>query len=208
MWAMAAAQDVIAQIQADQPRFRLVRVGQAGRLFLPSSSYELSCSVLEMSPGEARVQVAYAMRQDEKVILYADGLGRFEGVIARIAGGDLTIRFTSSPAKRERTAEQLTLFINRNVVDDSTLRRHERIAVTGIISVVRCDGQRASCEATDLSISGVQLKTDIQPAVGEFLLVGPLAARVARQREGSLGLEFIGITFPSVDAAKARLGLH
>lgn len=204
---MAAAQDVIARIQADQPRFRLVRVGQPGRLFLPSSSYELSCSVLEMSPGEARVQVGYAMRQDEKVILYADGLGRFEGSIARVSGGDLTVRFTSSPAKRERTAEQLTIFINRNVVDDSTLRRHERIAVTGIVRVVRSDGQLTPCEATDLSVSGLQLKTDIRPDVGEFLLVGPLAARVARQREGSIGLEFIGITFPSVDVAKTRLGL-
>lgn len=204
---MADTQEVITRIQADQRRFRRVRIEQLGKLFLPTLSQEITCTVVEMSPGDAWVQVGFALSQNEKIVLYADGLGRFEGVIARVDGGDLSLRFTSSPQKRERTAEQLTLFINKGVVDDTTLRRHERIAVAGIVRLVRSDGQLTPCEATDLSVSGLSLKTDLRPPVGEFLLVGPLAARVARHHGAGIGLEFVGLVFSSSEDAKAKLGL-
>ncbi len=48
------------------------------------------------------------------------------------------------------------------------------------------------CEVLDLSTSGVSVKTDIRPPVGEYVLIGQMAGRVARHHESGVGIEFVG----------------
>jgi len=60
------------------------------------------------------------------VVLYVDGFGRFEGNVVRSDGYGFGVAFICTPSKRERTAEQLILFLNKTLVDDTVLRRHER----------------------------------------------------------------------------------
>jgi hypothetical protein len=48
-----------------------------------------------------------------------------------------------------------------------------------------------NCEVLDLSLSGVSLATDVRPPVGEFVLIGQMAGRVARHHENGIGIEFV-----------------
>ena len=79
--------------------------------------------------------------------------------------------FPAPSLKRERIAEQLTLFLNKALVDESVLRRHERTNHKDFAKFTRADGQIVNCEVMDISAGGVSLRTDIRPALGEFVLI-------------------------------------
>ena len=103
------------------------------------------------------------------------------------------MKFNCSALKRERIAEQLTVYMNRGVVDqaDSALRRHDRTPTRGLAKFTRANGDEINCEVLDLSLSGVSLATDVRPPLGEFVLIGQMAGRVARHHETGIGIEFV-----------------
>src|SRR6201996_2445011 len=190
--AMKDAEPVVAKAEAERRRFRRVRVDLPGRLFLPSDSREARCTIADLSPGGAAVICELMPEPGVPVILYVDGFGRFEGTVARRDGYGFGVSFVCTPAKRERTAEQLTLFLNKALVDDSVLRRHERSSQKGFAKFTRADGQVVQCEVMDISVGGVSLKTDVKPALGEFVLIAQIAGRVARHHEDGIGIQFVG----------------
>jgi hypothetical protein len=53
----------------------------------------------------------------------------------------------------------------------------------------------------DLSLSGVSLKTECRPLIGEMVLIGQTAGRVVRHHENGIALEFVTahIEKPSLD---------
>jgi hypothetical protein len=140
-------------------------------------------------------------------VLYANTFGRFEGTVARRDGPRLGLKFASTALKRERTAEQLTLFLNKSLLDESELRRDERSPTRGLTRFVRYDGQVVPCEVLDLSMSGISVKTDIKPPVGEFVLIGQLAGRIARHHDQGLGIEFVGNTNATADRVRAKIAM-
>ncbi|MBV8976998.1 MAG: PilZ domain-containing protein [Alphaproteobacteria bacterium] len=196
---MKDIESVIAKAKAERRRFRRVRVDLKGRLFVPADSRECHCKVIDLSPGGASLECELALEQGTPIVLYVDGFGRLEGNVVRNAAGDFGVRFSCTPAKRERIAEQLTLFMNRALVDASELRRHDRTPTKGIARFTRADGQFVACEVLDLSVSGVSLKTDVRPPLGEFVLIGQMAGRVARHHDQGIGIEFVGGTPVSAD---------
>jgi hypothetical protein len=190
--AMKNIEPVIAKARAERRRFRRVRVDLPCRLFVPSDSREARCIVTDLSPGGAALQCELVIEDATQVVLYIDGFGRFEGHIARRDGYGFGVRFICTAMKRERTAEQLILFMNRTLVDESETRRHDRTPTKGITRFTRSDGQLVACEVLDLSMSGVSLKTDLRPPIGEFVLIGQMAGRIARHHDHGIGIEFVG----------------
>jgi hypothetical protein len=183
---------VIAKARAERRRFRRVRVDLPGRLFVPSQAQEGLCKVIDLSPGGAAIQSDMAPESGTPVVLYVDGFGRFEGSVATESDGGFGIRFNCTPMKRERIAEQLTLFLNRDMITEADLRRHDRTPAKGFTRFTRADGEMVKCEVLDLSLSGVSVKTDARPPVGEFVLIGQMAGRVARHHDEGVGIEFVG----------------
>ena len=190
--AMKDADPVVAKANAERRRFRRVRVDLPGRLFLPADSREARCTVADLSPGGAAITSDLVPELGAAVVLYVDGFGRFEGTVARQNGYGFGLAFVCTPSKRERTAEQLTLFLNKALVDDSVLRRHERSSQKGFAKFTRADGQIVHCEVMDISVGGVSLKTDIKPPIGEFVLIAQIAGRIARHHGDGVGIEFLG----------------
>ena len=190
--AMKDAEPVLARARAERRRFRRVRVDLPGRLFTPSDGCEARCSVVDLSPGGAAIRCETIPEPGTPVVLYVDNFGRFEGVVARKDGAGFGIAFQCTATKRERTAEQLTLFLNKALVDESVLRRHERSSQKGFAKFTRADGQIIHCEVMDISVGGVSLKTDVKPPLGEYVLIAQIAGRVARHHEDGIGIEFIG----------------
>ena len=190
--AMKDAEPVVAKASAERRRFRRVKVDTPGRLFIPSYSTEARCTVSDLSPGGAAITCETIPDASTPVVLYVDNFGRFEGTVVRRDGYGFGLSFVSTPSKRERTAEQLTLFMNKTLVDDSVLRRHERSSQKGFAKFTRADGQIVQCEVMDISVGGVSLKTEIKPSIGEFVLIAQIAGRVARHHGDGIGIEFVG----------------
>jgi hypothetical protein len=191
--AMKDAEPVVAnKAGAERRRFRRVRVDLPGRLFIPAESLEARCTVTDLSPGGAAIASETVPEAGTPVVLYVDGFGRFEGNVVRRDGDGFGISFVCTPSKRERTAEQLILFLNKTLVDDSLLRRHERSNHKGFAKFTRADGQIVHCEVMDISVGGVSLKSDIKPPIGEVVLIAQMAGRVARHHSDGIGIEFVG----------------
>jgi hypothetical protein len=186
------AEPVVAKAKAERRRFRRVRVDLGGRLFTPGDGKECRCTVLDLSPGGAAIDCETVPEKGTAVVLYVDGFGRFEGAVARREAKGFGVAFVCTPAKRERTAEQLTMFLNKALVDDSLLRRHERTHQKGFAKFTRADGQVVNCEVMDISVGGVSLKSDVCPPLGEFVLIAGMAGRVVRHHEHGIGIEFVG----------------
>jgi hypothetical protein len=190
--AMTDAEAVAAKSGAERRRFRRVRVDLPGRLFIPADSHEACCTVTDLSPGGAAIACETVPEHGTPVILYLDNFGRFEGTVARRDGDGFGIAFVCTPSKRERIAEQLMLFLNKTLADDSILRRHERSSQKGFAKFTRADGQVVKCEVMDISVGGVSLKTTVRPPIGEFVLIAQIAGRVVRHHADGIGIQFFG----------------
>jgi PilZ domain len=190
--AMKDAEPVLAKAGAERRRFRRVKIELPGRLFIPADSREARCTINDLSPGGAAITCETIPEAGTPVVLYVDNFGRFEGNVVRNDGSGFGVAFVCTPSKRERTAEQLILFLNKSLVDDNVLRRHERTSQKGFAKFTRADGQIIHCEVTDISVGGVSLKTDIKPPIGEYVLIAQVAGRVARHHADGVGIEFIG----------------
>ena len=176
-----------------------------GRLFAPVEENETHCRVADLSPDGTQVVCEYVPAPDTAIILYIDGFGRFEGSVARAADGCFGIKFACSALKRERVAEQLTLYMNRGSIDESVLRRHDRTPTKGLARFTRANGDIVGCEVLYLSLGGVSLKTDIRPLLGDTVLIGQMAGRVVCHHETGIALEFIGQPQAGAECAQAKL---
>ena len=207
--AMKDAEPVVAKAGAERRRFRRVRVDLPGRLFIPADGQEARCTITDLSPGGAAIASETVPEAGTAVVLYVDNFGRFEGNVVRRDGYGFGVAFVCTPSKRERIAEQLILFLNKTLVDESVLRRHERASQKGFAKFTRADGQIINCEVMDISVGGVSLKSEVHPPLGEFVLIAGMAGRVVRHHEHGIGIEFVGqdkSAPPSAEAAR-RLNL-
>jgi len=182
---------LVEQAKADRRRYRRVSVDLPGKLFVPADGREAACKVLDLSPGGAQIESEFEPEVETQIVLYVDGFGRFEGQVARAVGGGFGIRFNCSALKRERIAEQLMLLMNSGIADVTALRRHERAPTPGTATFTRSSGEVVACEVLDLSLSGVSLKTDLRPPLGETVLIGQMAGRIVRHHENGIAIEFI-----------------
>jgi hypothetical protein len=184
------AENPAEQTRVERRRHKRVRLELTGRLFVPAENRESYCKITDMLPDGARVIGEALPEQGSQVVVYIDGFGRFEGAVARPCEGGFEVEFTCSAHKRERVAEQLAQYMKGVSPDESALRRHERKTTKGIANFTRANGDVVKCEVLDLSLSGVSLETRIRPPVGEFILIGQMAGRVARHHEKGIGIEF------------------
>ena len=193
-----------AKSPAERRRFRRVRLDLPGRLFLPADGEEAPCQIGDLSPGGANVTCALMPATGTQVVLYIDGFGRFEGQIVRRSGENFGVRFACTVLKRERIAEQLTLFLNNALVEGAMLRR-ERANHKEFAKFTRADGQITHCEIMDISAGGVSLRSDIRPGLGEFVLIANMAGRVVRHHDKGIDIEFVGQQAAAEPAAKLNL---
>jgi hypothetical protein len=205
--------EVVAQAKADRRRYRRVPIDIQGKIFVPSDERDASCRVIDLSPGGAQVSSELPLPAGTAIVVYIDGFGRFEGVVARPVeakdqvDGNFGIKFLCSSMKRERVAEQLTLYMNKGVLDESVLRRHDREPTKGLARFTRANGDIVGCEVLDLSLSGVSLKSDVKPPLGEVVLIGQMAGRVVRHHENGVAIEFVGAPAERGEQTQTRLSI-
>jgi PilZ domain-containing protein len=194
-----AGQKIIERAMKERRRFRRVHFPLTGRLFIPATQEEASCAVQDISPGDAAIICELKQEPKGRAVIYLESLGRFEGPIVRGNEGGFVMTFSCSLQKREKLADQLTLELNRHLLSEADLRRYDRVeAMAGSFThFTRSTGEQIRCEILDLSLSGVSLRTDLRPPVGEHILVGHRAGRIARHHGEGVGVEFLGLPLTS-----------
>jgi len=190
---------------AERRRYKRERVELMGRQFEPAENREAHCKVVDISPGGARVLSDVVPPLGTLIVVYIDGFGRFEGSVARAEQSAFGIQFNCSEYKRERVAEQITLYMNGGSLDKSVLRRHERTPTKSMTRFTRANGDLVNCEVIDLSLSGVSLTTEIRPPVGELVLIGQMAGRIARHHGTGIGIEFLSQLSAVVEPVRPKL---
>jgi len=180
----------VASEPKDRRRHARVQIEMPGRLFVPADARETPCKVVDISPSGAQLRIDAPLAAETSVVLYIDGLGRFEGDIAWHRDERCGIRFASGLLKQERTAEMLSRV--GNAPPRSALApRESRVPANTASQFVRVDGALAACAILNLSTGGALIKTDVRPAIGEYILIGRMAARVVRYHEEGIGIEFV-----------------
>ena len=204
--AREAGQKIIARALKERRRFRRVHVAVTGRLYIPATQEETICTVEDISPGDASLLCQLKEEPKGRAVIYLDTLGRFEGPIVRAKRGSFVMTFTCSLQKREKLADQLMLDMNRHLLDGADLRRFDRVeASTGSIThFTRSTGDQIRCEVIDLSLSGVSLRSEFRPPLGEHVLIGHRAGRVARHHEDGIGIEFLGTSLAAGNGGESQ----
>ncbi|HEX4160008.1 MAG TPA: PilZ domain-containing protein [Rhizomicrobium sp.] len=195
----------IAKAIAERRRHERVQVELNGRLFLPGDGREAPCQIIEMSAEGAQVICETVPEAGASAILYIEGFGRFETEVVRSEWGRFAVALRCSPLKQTRVAELLQQITHGGDVSQPLLRRHERIEGEGIAHFTRSSGQIVACEVLDLSLSGVSLRTEIKPTIGEIVMIGQMSGRVVRHHESGIGVEFTNA--PSVLVKRSRAAL-
>lgn len=171
-------------------RFQRVAVTLFGRYMLETRR-EYPCQTVEMSPGDMTLFAPVKAKIGEKVVVYLDEIGRFAGVAMRQTEVGFAMVMNLPPLKREKLADQLTWFANRNVFNLPEDRRHERFTPLMQRSILRLpDGQEVIVKIRDMSLSGVGLDTEARPPIGSRVIVGQTRAQVVRHFDGGIGVEF------------------
>jgi hypothetical protein len=189
-----AGQKVIARALKERRRFRRVHVAITGRLYIPATQEEAMCTVEDISPGDACILCELKEEPRGRAVIYLDTLGRFEGPVVRARNGGFVMTFSCSLQKREKLADQLALEMNRHLLSETDLRKYDRVeALNGSFThFIRSTGEQIRCEVLDLSFTGVSVRSESKPPVGEHILIGHRAGRVARHHGEGIGIEFLG----------------
>lgn len=180
----------VARPKTERRRYIRLSANLDGRLFVPGEGREAGCRIVDVSPVGAQVASDFVPAVGTQVVLYIEGLGRFEAEVSRTEGDRFGVRFHCSALKKERVSEQLALLMNRGGENEPVLRRHERTTTPGFAHFTRANGEMIACEVLDLSLSGVSLKTGTKPRIGETVVVGQMSGRVVRHHDSGIAIEF------------------
>ena len=133
------------------------------------------------------------------------GFRQIETEVVRSDWDRFAVALRCSSLKQTRVAELLQQITHGGSVNQPVLRRHERVDGEGIAHFTRSSGQIIACEVLDLSLSGVSLRTEIKPTIGEVVMIGQMSGRVVRHHESGIGVEFTNA--PSVMVKRPRAAL-
>jgi len=175
----------------ERRRFQRVKVHLLGRYMLPDRR-EFPCQIINMSPGGLALLAPGIGNVGDRVIAYLDHIGRVEGKITRIIDNGFAMSVGATARKRDKLAAQLTWLANRDILNLPEDRRHDRIVPRNPIAVVTWeDGQRMTCRIMDLSLSGAAVATEHKPPLKSLVRLGCVPARVVRNLEEGVALEFL-----------------
>lgn len=183
---LAARRKYVEQRRAERTQLAL-----EGRIFVPAEDATIDCRIVDLSASGAGVQCAEMPPLQTFVVLYVEGFGRFEAVVARVVGEVLGLRFVFTDSKRKRLTDRLARYIAGGAIDPTSLRRHKRVPGPPVASFVReKGGEKFSCEVVDISLTGASLKTNQRPLIGETVLIGRMPACVVRYHDNGFAVVF------------------
>jgi hypothetical protein len=171
-------------------RFQRVPVRLFGR-FMRESRQEYPCQTTSMSPADVVLFAPVKPAFGEKVVLYLDDLGRFVGVSVHQSETGFSLKFDLAVEKRDRVADRLIWYANREALRLADNRRHERFVPLMQRALMKLSDEREIIvKILDLSISGIAIASAAQPPLGARVVIGSTPAVITRHFPEGFGAEF------------------
>lgn len=171
-------------------RFQRVRVNLFGRYMLPDR-VERNCQITDMSPGGMALAAPVCGRIGERVVVYADQVGRLEGIITREMPGGFAATILAVPGKREKFAAQLTWLANRHLLYDLDARRDGRVVPRDPHSALTLpSGTQIACTILNISMYGAAITASNPLPIGMLTMLGRVQSRVVRHIDCGFVVEF------------------
>ena len=187
---------VVLPLNQERRHHQRVKVNLLGR-FMREDRQEFPCQTLNMSPGGVALTTAMPPRLGEHVVAYIDHLGRLEGRCTRVFPSGFAMSVSATIRRRDKLADQLTWFANRNALGLPEDRRHERFELRNPRSMlILPNGTQVPCRVVDVSLSGAAVATEVKLPMGSPVTLGRTPARVVRHIEGGFALEFSRLQSP------------
>jgi len=185
----------VPKIVPDRRKYRRIPIELHGR-FMAQDEQEYPCEVFNMSAGGMALRAPVCCQPGERIVAYLDNLGRLEGIVARTFEGGFAVELRASAQKRERIANLLAWYANRDALGAAE-RRHERFEprITEQ-KMILPNGDVHTCRVIDVSLSGASLATSIKPPVETVVVLGRLRGRVVRHHDRGIGIQFAELQDP------------
>lgn len=186
----------VPPLNQERRKHQRVKVQLTGRYMLPNHK-EYPCQTLDMSPGGVALIAEMKPQVGEMVVAYVDHLGRLEGRCVRLFGQGFAMNVGGTSRRRDKLANQLTWFANRQSLGLPEDRRHERYSLVDPRSTLTLpNGVTVPCRIMDVSLSGAAIATDVAAPIGSPIKLGRTPGRVVRLLEGGFAVEFGRIQNP------------
>jgi len=169
------------------------RYSLANKRDMHGNRREFACRTSSVSPYHILVQVPVVGTIGERVISYFGEFGKIDGWISETVAGGFLYELTLPKERRDKLASTLT-WLEKQQRDPNVrdARARERIIPANPhSSVILADGSTHGCFVIDMSISGVAISADVQPAVGTPLAIGRAVGRVIRHFREGFAVKFI-----------------
>lgn len=183
------------KIVPDRRKYRRLEVDFEGR-FMRANRQEYPCRVINMSAGGMALLAPVSGEPGERVVTYLANFGRLEGTVARNFQGGFAVQITASAQKRERIANLLTSYTNRESLDAEE-RDHERFAprITAQ-KLILPNGDVLDCRVIDVSLSGASMAIAVKPPLESVVILGRLRGRVVRHHDQGVAIQFADLQDP------------
>jgi hypothetical protein len=186
----------VLPLNQERRKHQRVKIQLTGRYMLQNRQ-EYPCQTLDMSPGGVALIAEMKPQVGENVVAYVDHLGRLEGRSVRLFGQGFAMTVAGTLRRRDKLANQLTWFANRQGLGLPEDRRHERHVLSDPRSTLTLStGVAIPCRIMDVSLSGAAIATEFAVAIGVPIKLGRTPGRVVRQLEGGFAMEFSRIQNP------------
>jgi len=152
---------------------------------------EEPCLVINISAGGALLKAVNPPQAGERVIVYIDDVGRYEGLVIRSSKHHFAVDYRSRKAKTRRAADNLTHALNTQHMRLNR-RANPRIKADEPTVLTLESGETIACEILDISLTGASIAIDPRPELGAAVTVGRTPAKVIRRHEKGVGVVFTG----------------
>ncbi|MEL6212771.1 MAG: PilZ domain-containing protein [Pseudomonadota bacterium] len=173
--------------------------------YLTAPGEEHACLVSNISAGGALLRAKTPPGVGEKVVVYIDDVGRFEGRVVRSGAHTFAVDYRSRRSKSKRTADALIEAIN------TTGRRFDRRSAPRIktesdATLVLPDGQSLPCSIKDISLTGASIDVEPQPPLGTPVKLGKMMAKIVRRHDRGVGVVFTGPASSGMEEVFTKTG--
>ena len=178
-------EEVLTGSPADR-RYRRVLAKRPVRFVLPAG-VQRNGTLIDASIRGVSVATKPGAIVGDEVELYIGDLGHLKGRVAGLHERGFGVTLSATKEQRIFLADALTVMLNAALVDD----RPMRFAIGEETNLETLEGHIAHSRIVDLSGTGAQLITALQPTTGDRVLVGRKRATVVRVFEGGVGVSFV-----------------
>lgn len=180
-----------AELSPDERRkHRRVALTLKARV-LKDDGEEEPCLVINISAGGAMLKAVNPPQAGEKVVVYIDDVGRYEGLVIRSSKHHFAVDYRSRKAKTRRAADNLTHALNTQHMRLNR-RANPRIKADEPTVLILENGESIACEILDISLTGASIAIDPRPDLGAVVTIGRTPAKVVRRHEKGVGVVFTG----------------